>query len=143
MINRINGVLNEGGISFYREDLNTGSIRDSWRQAESADPDRSGMIENGYVQGHYALWDGILANENIKMIDSCASGGHRLELESMRRAVALHATDYNLQRYARKTSEHIRSRFLAALRRSRATLAPAETSPIPANIICVRHTASR
>ena len=95
MINRINGVLNEGGISFYREDLNTGSIRDIWRQAESAETDRSGMIENGYVQGHYALWDGILANENIKMIDSCASGGHRLELESMRRAVALHATDYN------------------------------------------------
>ena len=76
MINRINGVLNEGGISSYRGDLNTGSIRDSWRQAESADPDRSGMIENGYVQGHYALWDGILANENIRMIDSA----HRADI---------------------------------------------------------------
>ena len=94
MINRINTVLNEGGISFYREDLNTGSIRDIWRTAET-EADRQGMLENGYVQGHYALWDGILANENIQMIDSCASGGHRLDLETMRRAVALHPTDYN------------------------------------------------
>ena len=94
MINRINSVLNEGGISFYREDLNTGSIRAIWRSAET-DPDRQGMLENSFVQGHYALWDGILANENIQMIDSCASGGHRLDLETMRRAVALHPTDYN------------------------------------------------
>lgn len=141
MINRINGVLNEGGISFYREDLNTGSIRDIWRQAESADPDRSGMIENGYVQGHYALWDGILANENIKMIDSWRIGGHRLELESMRRAVALHATDYN---YNDMPAKHQSTYGLASCCPSaEPTPAPAETSPIPANIICVRHTASR
>ena len=95
MINRISGILNEGGISFYREDLNTGSIRNILREADGIEADRNGMYENRYVQGHYALWDGILANENIKMIDSCASGGHRLELESMRRAVALHPTDYN------------------------------------------------
>ena len=95
MSERINKVLDEGGISFYREDLNTGSIRDIWRQAESTETDRSGMIENGYVQGHYTLWDNILANPNIKMIDTCASGGHRLDLETMRRSVALHPTDYN------------------------------------------------
>ena len=93
MSDRINKVLNEGGISFYREDLNTGSILSIWRAADTAD--RVGIVENRYVQGHYALWDNILANENINMIDTCASGGHRLDLETMRRSVALHPTDYN------------------------------------------------
>ena len=93
MSDRINKVLNEGGISFYREDLNTGAILSIWRAADTAD--RVGIVENRYVQGHYALWDNILANENINMIDTCASGGHRLDLETMRRSVALHPTDYN------------------------------------------------
>ena len=93
MSDRINKVLNEGEFSFYREDLNTGAILSIWRAADTAD--RVGIVENRYVQGHYALWDNILANENINMIDTCASGGHRLDLETMRRSVALHPTDYN------------------------------------------------
>ena len=88
-------ILSEGGLSIYREDLNIVIMADNWRQANAAHPDRTGMTENGCVQGHYEYWDAILELPQIKIIDSCASGGHRLELESMRRAVALHATDYN------------------------------------------------
>ncbi len=40
-------------------------------------------------------WDMLLALDDVDMIDSCASGGHRLDLETMRRAVALHPTDFN------------------------------------------------
>ena len=50
MSDRINKVLNEGGISFYREDLNTGAILSIWRAADTAE--RVGIVENRYVQGH-------------------------------------------------------------------------------------------
>ena len=88
-------VLTEGNMSMYREDFNNAQTLAIWQQINAADPSRSGMTENGEVQGHLALWDSILELDNIEMIDSCASGGHRLDLESMRRAVAIHPTDYN------------------------------------------------
>ena len=95
LCNRVKTILSEGGLSIYREDLNIVIMADNWRQANAAHPDRTGMTENGCVQGHYEYWDAILELPQIKIIDSCASGGHRLDLETMRRAVALHPTDYS------------------------------------------------
>ena len=92
---RVLTILEEGGLSIYREDLNIVIMADNWRQTNEAHPDRAGMSENGCVQGHYEYWDAILSLPQIKIIDSCASGGHRLDLETMRRAVALHPTDYS------------------------------------------------
>ena len=110
MTDKIKTVLTEGNISIYREDFNNGWTRRIWNQINAAEPDRAGMIENGGVQGHLRLWDNILSLDNIEMIDSCASGGHRLELETMRRAVALHPTDYN---YNDLTARHRASYGLA------------------------------
>lgn len=49
------------------------------------------------MQGHYGLWDAIIewCGENGKCtwIDSCASGGGRNDLESMRRAVPVLRSD--------------------------------------------------
>ena len=110
MTDKIKTVLTEGNISIYREDFNNGWTLRIWNQINAAEPDRAGMIENGGVQGHLRLWDNILSLDNIEMIDSCASGGHRLELETMRRAVALHPTDYN---YNDLTARHRASYGLA------------------------------
>ena len=40
------------------------------------------------------------------IIDSCASGGRRNDLETMRRAIALHPTDYNYGHLAAKQAFH-------------------------------------
>ena len=69
------------------------------------------MTENGCVMGHYAYWDVLLALDEVELLDSCASGGHRLDLETMRRAVALHPTDFN---YNDLTSKQIGSYGLAS-----------------------------
>lgn len=111
LINRVSAIIKEGGLSIYREDLNSNSIDETWAATNSAHPDRAGIVENGCVMGHYKYWDMLLALEEIEMIDSCASGGHRLDLETMRRAVALHPTDFN---YNDLTSKQIGTYGLAA-----------------------------
>jgi len=52
-----------------------------------------GMTENLYVQGYLAYWDGLRQRHPGLRIDSCASGGRRDDLETMRRAVPLIRSD--------------------------------------------------
>jgi len=63
-----------------------------WRDNETED--RQGMVENLYIQGYLAYWDYLLLHNPNLMIDSCASGGRRNDLETMRRAVPFHQTDF-------------------------------------------------
>jgi alpha-galactosidase len=62
-----------------------------WRQADA--PDRQGINEIQYVEGQYALWDELLAGHPGLMIDNCASGGRRIDLETSRRSVPLWHSD--------------------------------------------------
>ena len=94
---RIKQVMQEGGISMYREDFNCDPLP-AWRtadKAKDANGNRSGITENLHIQGHLRLWDSILEFFPDATIDSCASGGKRNDLETMRRAVPLHKTDYS------------------------------------------------
>ena len=52
------------------------------------------MTENLYVQGHLAFWDELRRRHPHLRIDSCASGGRRNDLETMRRAVPLLRSDF-------------------------------------------------
>ena len=62
-----------------------------WRQADA--PDRQGMTEIHYVEGHYAMWDELLARHPGLSIDNCASGGRRIDLETCHRSVPLWHSD--------------------------------------------------
>ena len=46
------------------------------------------------MQGHLDFWDTLLERHRWLLIDSCASGGRRNDLETMRRSVPLHYTDF-------------------------------------------------
>ena len=46
------------------------------------------------MQGYLRFWDDILARYPDIFIDSCASGGGRNDLETMRRSVPLHCSDF-------------------------------------------------
>ncbi len=54
------------------------------------------MTENLYVQGHLAYWDELRRRHPNLLIDSCASGGRRNDLETLRRAVPLLRSDYQV-----------------------------------------------
>jgi alpha-galactosidase len=51
------------------------------------------MTEIGYVQGHYAMWDDLRAQHPGLLIDNCASGGRRIDLETCSRSVPLWRSD--------------------------------------------------
>ena len=93
LINHVDGMIKSQGIDWYREDMNGRGPGQAWRKNDT--PDRQGITENHYVQGHLAFWDELLRRNPRLRIDSCASGGRRNDLESMRRAVPLCRTDFN------------------------------------------------
>ena len=92
LINHVSGMIRSEGIDWYREDMNGGGPLPACRKHDVSD--RQGMTENLYVQGHLAFWDQLRLRHPGLFIDSCASGGRRNDLESMRRAVPLCRTDF-------------------------------------------------
>jgi alpha-galactosidase len=82
--------ITEFGLDTYRNDFNIDPLS-FWQQADA--PDRQGLTEIRYVEGHYALWDDLLAQHPGLAIDNCASGGRRIDLETAQRAVPLWHSD--------------------------------------------------
>jgi alpha-galactosidase len=91
LTNHVCRMIRENGIKIYRQDFNCGPLG-FWRKGEAAD--RQGMTENLYVQGYLQYWKDLLARNPGLWIDSCASGGRRNDLETLRLAVPLHYSDY-------------------------------------------------
>ena len=81
----------ENHIRIYRQDFNFPPL--AYLRDNDA-PDRQGIHENLHVQGYLQFWDDLLERNPGLWIDSCASGGRRNDLESMRRSVPLHYSDY-------------------------------------------------
>ena len=94
LIDHVGGLIASQGIDWYREDMNGGGPLPAWRKNDA--PDRQGMTENLYVQGHLAFWDELRRRYPGLRIDSCASGGRRNDLETMRRAVPLLRSDFQM-----------------------------------------------
>ena len=90
---RICDVIDTAGITGYRQDFNCDPAS-GWNSKYKGQKDRDGMAENQYVQGYLKLWDDIIARYPGIYMDSCASGGGRNDLESMKRAVPLHYSDW-------------------------------------------------
>jgi len=103
LTDHVDRVLREQGIDLYRQDFNMDPLA-FWRKNDA--PNRQGMTENLHVQGYLAYWDELRRRHPNLIIDSCASGGRRNDLETMRRAVALHPTDYNYSHLAAKQAFH-------------------------------------
>jgi alpha-galactosidase len=91
LTDHICGLIQANGIKIYRQDFNFPPL-DYWRKNEA--DDRQGMIENLHVQGYLQFWDDLLDRNPGLWIDSCSSGGRRNDLETLRRSVPLHYTDY-------------------------------------------------
>ena len=92
VINHVDGMIKAQGIDWYREDMNGTGPLPMWRH--NAPPNRQGITENFHVQAHLAFWDELKRRNPNLSIDSCASGGRRNDLETMRRAVPLLRSDF-------------------------------------------------
>ena len=91
-VETVSALIAENGIDCYREDFNT-DPSPFWANAD--EEGRKGWLEMRFVEGLYAFWDELRRRHPGLLIDNCASGGRRLELETISRSVALWRTDYN------------------------------------------------
>lgn len=84
-------MIRENGIDYYRQDFNMQP--DIYWEAND-EPGRAGMKEIRHIEGLYAFWDYLLETFPNMLIDNCASGGRRLDLETISRSAPLWRSDY-------------------------------------------------
>ena len=90
MTDLISQRITEFKLDVYREDFNIDPLP-FWRAHDA--PDRQGMTEIRFVEGHYQFWDELRARHPGLWIDNCASGGRRIDLETCMRAAPLWRSD--------------------------------------------------
>ncbi len=84
--------IEEYDLDVYRNDFNIDPLP-FWRGNDA--PDRQGMTEIRYIEGLYAMWDELLERRPGLVIDDCASGGRRIDLEMCMRSIPLWRSDTN------------------------------------------------
>ena len=87
--------MKENGVTIYRQDFNFAPLK-YWQKADAEYYDgRTGICENHYVTNLYNFLDYLTENIDGLIIDNCASGGKRLDLEMTYRSIAFWRSDYN------------------------------------------------
>ena len=87
--------MKENGVTVYRQDFNFAPL-EYWQNADENFYDgRTGICENHYVTNLYRYLDYLRSNIDGLIIDNCASGGKRLDLEMTFRSIPFWRSDYN------------------------------------------------
>ena len=87
--------MKENGVTVYRQDFNFAPL-EYWQNADENYYDgRTGICENHYVTNLYRYLDYLRSNIDGLIIDNCASGGKRLDLEMTFRSIPFWRSDYN------------------------------------------------
>ena len=82
--------FHDWGVDVFRNDFNIDPLR-FWHAADA--PDRQGMAEIRYLEGFYQFWDALVQRQPELTIDNCASGGRRIDLETISRSYPLWRSD--------------------------------------------------
>ena len=87
--------MKENGVTIYRQDFNFAPLK-FWQKADAEYYNgRTGICENHYITNLYTFLDYLTENIDGLIIDNCASGGKRLDLEMTYRSIAFWRSDYN------------------------------------------------
>jgi hypothetical protein len=84
-------MIRDYGIDIYRHDFNMLPLQ-YWKKADGAN--REGLSEIKYITGLYAFFDSLRAAFPDLLIDNCASGGRRIDIETLRRSYPLLRSDF-------------------------------------------------
>jgi alpha-galactosidase len=103
LVEHFSKMIVDEGIDIYRQDFNFEPLP-YWRANDA--PDRQGITEIRHVEGYLAFWKELRRRFPDMLIDSCASGGRRNDLETMRLSVPLHKTDYKYDDLPTKQAFH-------------------------------------
>lgn len=89
--NIVKGFMALPGFRFYRQDFNMDPLP-FWQFNDA--PDRVGITESKYLAGLYACWDRIAAAWPDSLREECASGGRRIDLETLSRMHVHQESDF-------------------------------------------------
>ena len=78
-------------LSCYRQDFNA-ELTSVFSAADSEN--RRGITEIKHIMGMYRLWDALHESFPGLLIDNCASGGRRIDIETLRRSIPFFRSDY-------------------------------------------------
>lgn len=87
---KIDQQITLAGLQWVRWDFNMPPLA-SWRSCDA--PDRQGMTEIRHIEGLYAMWDELARRHPGLLMDICASGGRRLDIELLSRGLPLWHSD--------------------------------------------------
>ena len=85
------GLIDKLHLGSYRQDFNT-DPNQFWPVNRT--PEEAALMELRHINGMYRLWDALLAKYPHLLIDNCASGGRRFDLESVKRTIPFFRSDY-------------------------------------------------
>jgi alpha-galactosidase len=103
LTDHVDRILIDEGIDLYRQDFNMDPLG-HWRGNDAED--RRGITENRHVTAYFVYWDELRRRHPDMLIDSCASGGRRNDLETLRRAVPLLRSDYIMEPVGNQSHTH-------------------------------------
>ncbi|MBM3495428.1 MAG: hypothetical protein FJX72_14065 [Armatimonadetes bacterium] len=87
---KVDSHITQAGIGWVRWDFNMPPLG-HWRATD--EPEREGMTEIRHIEGLYAMWDDLRSRHPGLLIDICASGGRRLDIETLRHGLPLWHSD--------------------------------------------------
>jgi alpha-galactosidase len=85
-----NNLITTQGVDFYREDFNIDPLP-YWNTADPVN--RKGIAQAKYVDGHLQFWAALRAAHPGMLIDTCASGGRRLDVLTLGSSINLLRSD--------------------------------------------------
>ncbi|RIH63978.1 alpha-galactosidase [Mariniphaga sediminis] len=89
----VSDFLEKEGVDYYRQDFNWVDGEGSWKMKDKQG--REGISEIRYIEGLYSFWDSLLVRFPELVIDNCASGGRRIDLETISRSSPLWRSDHS------------------------------------------------
>lgn len=99
-------LMDDNGVESIRLDFNQQPMP-SWLQNDQEEEtslgvgegNRLGITENKYIVNLYRFWDEMYKRSPKFVLDNCASGGRRLDIEMTKRGIPLWRTDYDCTTY--------------------------------------------
>jgi len=80
----------EAGLNWIRWDFNMAPL-EYWRKNDA--PEREGITEIRHIEGLYAMWEDLMRRHPGLVVDLCASGGRRIDFETLRYGLPLWHSD--------------------------------------------------
>lgn len=92
MTDYLDAALKAYKVTCLRIDYNIDPLA-FWQFGDRQETARTGMTEIRYIEGLYRMWDDVRRANPGLYIDNCASGGRRIDLETMSRSIPLWRSD--------------------------------------------------